>query len=428
MLRMAGMPSFNLLTSGRLCGSDWAEALLMECIGAISNNDLAHAQHLLWVLNELSSPYGSHEQRLAYYFMQALFCKISGTGPHTLISLCAAAERSNSFESMRKTMLKFQEASPWVTFGHVAANGAIMEALEGESSVHIIDLSTTFCTQWPTLLEALATRAEGAPNVRLSTVVFNEAGASSSFASMNVMEEVGIRLEKFARLMGVPFQFSLVNHTELHTLVEQAALGGPQYTDANQMTTEVLAINCISAMHRIAYSQRQALLSKLQSLSPKILTLVEDEAHIGSSGSSFTESFSEALRFYGRFFDMLEGSMGKASGERVTIERGASRRIMRIVGCEEEEVLQEGECTQMEKRERGEQWRERLLHAGFLPKGFSDDAVDDVKALLKRYKEGWGLTPAPLQAHSPSHDHRLDAITLTWKDHAVISASAWRSS
>lgn len=428
MLRMAGMPSFNLLTSGRLSGSDWAETLLMECIGAISSNDLAHAQHLLWVLNELSSPYGSHEQRLAYYFMQALFCKLSGTGPHTLISLCAAAERSNSFESMRKTMLKFQEASPWVTFGHVAANGAIMEALEGESSVHIIDLSTTFCTQWPTLLEALATRAEGAPNVRLSTVVFNEAGASSSFASMNVMEEVGIRLEKFARLMGVPFQFSLVNHTELHTLVEQAALGGPQYTDANQMTTEVLAINCISAMHRIAYSQRQALLSKLQSLSPKILTLVEDEAHIGSSGSSFTESFSEALRFYGRFFDMLEGSMGKASGERVTIERGASRRIMRIVGCEEEEVLQAGECTQMEKRERGEQWRERLLHAGFLPKGFSDDAVDDVKALLKRYKEGWGLTPAPLQAHSPSHDHRLDAITLTWKDHAVISASAWRSS
>eukprot|EP00250_Pteridium_aquilinum_P000706 c10845_g1_i1 orf=562-1461(+) len=286
MLRMARMPSFPLLTSARLSSSDWAQDLLTECASSISDNDLPRTQHLLWVLNELSSPYGSHEQRLAYYFMQALFCKMSGTGPRTYMSLCAAAERSNSFESIRRMMLKFQEASPWVTFGHAAANGAILEALEGESSVHIMDLSSTFCTQWPTLLEALATRAEGAPNVRLSTVMFNETAATS--CTSKVMEEVGIRLEKFARLMGVPFQFNLVHPSELDTLIEQEAsewrVGGLQYTGAaSSGMTEVLVINCVGSIHRIPYTQRQDLLCKLQRLSPKILTLVEDEAHFVSS-------------------------------------------------------------------------------------------------------------------------------------------------
>ncbi|KAI5056173.1 hypothetical protein GOP47_0029694 [Adiantum capillus-veneris] len=431
MLRMARMPSLPLLASTQLSGSDWAQNLLTECAAAISQHDFVRAQHLLWVLNEVSSPYGTYEQRLAYYFMQALFCKMSQTGPRTHLSLYAAAERTNSFDSMRKTMLKFQEASPWVTFGHVAANGAMMEALEGESSVHIIDLSSTFCTQWPTLLEALATRAEGAPSVKLTTVVFNE--DSDSAPSMNkVMKEVGVRLEKFARLMGVPFQFSLVQAKELITLVDEEIAERQQHRyvpiddivgssgGAQSTTTQMLAINCIGTLHQIPNMHRQELMYKLQMLRPKIITVVEDMEMY--KGNSYEERFGEALRFYALYFEALEGSMGKVSNERGALERSAARRIMQRLGCEVSfEAAYDDDDEDNESK--GTQWHEWLQRAGFMPKPFSDDVVDDVRALLKRYKDGWGLIATPGLDDSAPHY----SISLTWKDRSVIFATTWTS-
>lgn len=175
---------------GPLLGSygdgPWAANLALECAKAVSRKEVPRVQHLLWILNELASPYGDCEQRLASCFLQALFCKISGTGARCYDTLCAAVERNCSFDSLRKTILKFQEASPWTTFGHVAANGAILEAVDGELRVHILDLSNTFCTQWPTLLEALATRPDGAPHLRLTTVI-----VSKEKSAMKAMKEVG---------------------------------------------------------------------------------------------------------------------------------------------------------------------------------------------------------------------------------------------
>lgn len=44
-------------------------------------------------------------------------------------------------------MLRFREASPWVNFGHVASNGAMLEAMDGEPRFHNIDISNTYYTQ-----------------------------------------------------------------------------------------------------------------------------------------------------------------------------------------------------------------------------------------------------------------------------------------
>ncbi|KAG0489076.1 hypothetical protein HPP92_007887 [Vanilla planifolia] len=117
------------------------------------------------MLNELASPYGDVEQKLASYFLQAPFARLTSSGPRSLLTLSSASDRTASFESTRRTALRFQDLSPWSSFGHVAANGAILDAFlshcdsnSSPSRLHILDLSTTFCTQWPTLLESLATR------------------------------------------------------------------------------------------------------------------------------------------------------------------------------------------------------------------------------------------------------------------------------
>jgi len=86
----------------------WAPNLLLECARAVAANDTSQAQKLMSVLNELASPYGDCDQRLASYFLQALFCKITNTGLRCYRILLAAAEKSYTFESVRKMILEFQ--------------------------------------------------------------------------------------------------------------------------------------------------------------------------------------------------------------------------------------------------------------------------------------------------------------------------------
>lgn len=214
----------------------WASKLLKDCAKAISDKDSSKIHHLLWLLNELASPYGDCDQKLASYFLQALFCKATESGQRCYKTLISVAEKSHSFDSARKLILKFQEVSPWTTFGHVASNGAILEALEGESKVHIIDISNTLCTQWPTLLEAMATRNDETPRLKLTVVVTENMVRS-------VMKEIAQRMEKFARLMGVPFEFNVV--TGLNRL------GGITKESLGVQEDEAVAINCMGALRRV---------------------------------------------------------------------------------------------------------------------------------------------------------------------------------
>ncbi|RWR96771.1 GRAS family transcription factor SHR2 [Cinnamomum micranthum f. kanehirae] len=375
----------------------WAARLLRECANAISEKDSSKIHQLLWMLNELASPYGDYDQKLASHFLQALFCKATESGERCYKTLLSVAEKSHSFESSRKVILKFQEVSPWTTFGHVASNGAILEALEGETKLHIIDISNTFCTQWPTLLEALATRNNETPHLRLTVVV--TAGMARS-----VMREISQRMEKFARLMGVPFEFHVVSGLARLAELTEEQLGLRE--------DEAIAVNCIGALRRVNVEERDAVIRMFSSLRPRVLTMVEEEADFTSSMGDFNKCFEECLRFYSLFFEMLDESFVPTSNERLMLERECSRSIVSVLACDGDSDG-EGEC---ERRERGSQWCGRLREA-FSPVGYSDDVVDDVKALLKRYRSGWSFVPAQ------GDD---SGLYLTWKDEAVAWVSAWK--
>ncbi|XP_021290978.1 protein SHORT-ROOT-like [Herrania umbratica] len=386
--------------SGEPCatGNKWASRLLRECARAISDKDSTKIHHLLWMLNELASPYGDCDQKLASYFLQALFCKATESGQRCYRTLTSVAERSHSFDSARKLILKFQEVSPWTTFGHVAANGAILEALDGEAKLHIIDISNTLCTQWPTLLEALATRNDETPHLKLTVVV-------TANIVRSVMKEISQRMEKFARLMGVPFEFNVISGLNHLGELTKEALG--------VLEDEAVAVNCIGALRRVAVEERGAVIQMFQSLGPKVVTVVEEEADFSSTRYDFVRCFEECLRFYTLYFDMLEESFAPTSNEKLMLERECSRSIVRVLACEDGEDGTAGEC---ERREKGSQWSDRLKEA-FSPVGFSDDVVDDVKALLKRYRAGWALA-------QPHQDET--GLYLTWKEEAVVWASAWK--
>lgn len=358
------------------------------------------------MLNELGSPYGDTDQKLAYYFLQALFSRMTDSGNRCYRTLASASDKTCSFESTRKMVLKFQEVSPWTTFGHVAANGAIIEALDGESKLHIVDISNTYCTQWPTLLEALATRTDETPHLKLTTVVTAKHSGSSGGlgAVQRVMKEIGNRMEKFARLMGVPFKFNIIHHA--------GDLCDFNLDELDIQNDEALAINCVGALHTITAvgNSRDILISNLRRLQPRIITVVEEEADldIGIDGPEFVKGFEECLRWFRAYFESLDESFQRTSNERLMLERAAGRAIMDLVACQRSDSI--------ERRETATRWSQRLHAAGFSPSVFSDEVCDDVRALLRRYKEGWSMVPSPDSA----------GIFLSWKDQAVVWASAWR--
>lgn len=340
----------------------WAPELLLECARAVAGRDTSRVQQLMWMLNELSSPYGDTNQKLAAYFLQALFARMTSSGGHTLRTLASAYDRNCSFDSTRKTTLRFQEVSPWSTFGHVASNGAILEAFDGEPRLHILDLSNTFCTQWPTLLEALATRSDDTPHLRLTTVVSTRGGGgagdggsaatSSSSSVQKVMKEIGARMEKFARLMGVPFKFQAVYHAGDLADLDFDALAGRADGD------EALAINCVNALHGVGSGAlRDAVMAAFRRLRPKIVTVVEEEADIGPDDGDYVRAFGESLRFFGAYFDSLDESFPKTSNERLALERAAGRAIVDLVACEP------GDST--ERRETASRWSGRMRAGGF---------------------------------------------------------------
>ncbi|XP_010258504.1 PREDICTED: protein SHORT-ROOT-like [Nelumbo nucifera] len=392
--------------SGDPCGSaKWAASLLRECAKAISEKDSTKIHHLLWMLNELASAYGDCEQKLASLFLQALFCKATETGERCYKILTSVTEKSRSFESVRKMMLKFQEVSPWTSFGHVASNGAILEAFDGGSKLHIIDISNTFCTQWPTLLEALATRSDETPRLKLTVV-------TTVSMEKSVMKEIRQRMEKFARLMGVPFEFQVVS--ELSRLAELTK------EELGVQEDEAVAVNCIGALRRINVKDRDAVVRMIHSLGPRVVTVVEEEADFTSSSmdDQFVKCFDECLRFYSLFYEMLEESFSTTSNERLMLERECSRSILSVLGCDGEVEVDVGD-EESEIRERGRQWSQRLRKEAFSLVGFSDDVVDDVKALLKRYRAGWSLVLA-------QGDDDSAGLYLTWKEEPVVWVSAWK--
>ncbi|MBA0643411.1 hypothetical protein Goklo_027706, partial [Gossypium klotzschianum] len=331
----------------------WATDVLLETATAIADRNSGRVQQLMWMLNELGSPYGDIDQKLSSYFLQALFSRMTDSGERCYRTLSSVSEKTCSFESTRKMVLKFQEVSPWTTFGHVACNGAIMEAFEGESKLHIIDISNTYCTQWPTLLEALATRSDDTPSLRLTTIVTTKNGGVSTSgggaAVQKVMKEIGKRMEKFARLMGVPFKFNVIHHTgDLYDL---------DLSNLDVKDDEALAINCVGTLHSIMDTRRDIVISSFRRLQPRVITVVEEEADldIGVDGVDFIKGFHECLRWFRVYFEALDESFNRTSNEN--------------------------------------------------PVGLSDEVCDDVRALLRRYKDGWSMTQCP------------DAgIFLSWKD------------
>ncbi|KAJ0973111.1 hypothetical protein J5N97_021070 [Dioscorea zingiberensis] len=367
--------------------------LLISCAEAVACRDRVQASALLTELRANAMVLGTPFQRVASCFVQGLADRLTLVQPLGAVASMVASPNPAPTEKEEALSLVY-ELSPYIQFGHFIANNSILEAFEGETLVHILDLGMTMSLphghQWKKLLYTIATKKTPPPlRIRITGI-----GPCS-----NRLHTIGDELETYAKALGINLEFifndiSLENLTIEHLRLED---------------NEVLAVNSIMQLHCVVKESRGALNSVLQmihELSPRVFVLVEqDSSH---NGPFFLGRFMEALHYYSAIFDSLDAVLPKYDTKRAKMEQFYfAEEIKNIVSCEGP--------ARVERHERLDQWRRRMSRAGFQPAPLK--LVAEAKQWLGKMSMCDGYTIADEKG----------SLVLGWKLKPLISASCWKS-
>ncbi|KAJ3673054.1 hypothetical protein LUZ60_006428 [Juncus effusus] len=419
-------PAGGFPTSSKSLGSfnnaSCMEQLLAHCATAVETNDATLAQQLLWVLNNIAPPDGDSNQRLTSSFLRALISRASKSGSCKILasaageitpsasSLCDALHRFSAVE-----LASFVDLTPWHRFGYSLANAAILEAVEGYSTIHVVDLSTTHCMQMPTLIDALSTRAEGPPIFRLTAVNLIDATPSPPLLDMSY-EELGARLVNFARSRNVAMDFRVI-----HSSASDGFSDVLDQLRVQQLVSDgdALVVNCQMMLHSIpdettgtfmssmginsCMSLRSMFLKALRNLQPTLVNIIDEDADF--TANDVVTRVRAAFNYLWIPYDAVDTFLPRGSEQRKWYEAGISWKIENVIA---HEGLQ-----RVERLEPKSKWGQRMRNAGFRALGFSEEAVSEVKGILDEHSAGWGL----------KRDE--EDLVLTWKGHNVVFATAW---
>ncbi|KAH7528271.1 GRAS family protein RAD1 [Ziziphus jujuba] len=374
--------------------------LLIACAEAVACRDKSHASLLLSELRSNALVFGSSFQRVASCFVQGLADRLAMVNPLGAVGFVSPAMNLMDVGSAKKeeALRLVYEICPHIKFGHFVANSAILEAFEGESYVHVVDLGMTLALplghQWRELLQSLANRSgSGGQQQPPRRIRITAVGLC-----VDRFRIIGDELEAYANSLGMNLEFSVV----------ESNLENLQPKDIKRFEGEVLVVNSILQLHCVVKESRGALNSVLQmvhELSPKVLVLVEqDSSH---NGPFFLGRFMEALHYYSAIFDSLDAMLPKYDTRRAKIEQFYfAEEIKNIISCEGP--------ARVERHERVDQWRRRMSRAGF--QGSPIKMIAEAKQWLENIKACEGFTIV----------EEKGCLVLGWKSKPIIAASCWK--
>ncbi|CAN6550869.1 unnamed protein product [Malus baccata var. baccata] len=366
---------------------------LIACAEAVACRDKAHASALLFELRANAQAFGTSFQRVSSCFVQGLADRLALVQPLGAGGVIDPNVKSKPFSAEKDEALHLvYEICPQIQFGHFVANASILEAFEGGSSVHVIDLGMTLGLQhgyqWRDLIDRLANR----PGQPLHRLRITGVGRSSER-----LQAIGDDLKLHAQSMKINLDFSEVE-SNLENLKPQ---------DFHLVDGEILIINSILQLHCLVKESRGTLNSALQTLhelSPKLMVLVEQDA--SHNGPFFLGRFMEALHNYSAIFDSLDAMLPKYDTRRVKMEQFYfGEEIKNIVSCEGP--------ARVERHERVDQWRRRMRRAGFQPAPLRTMA-QAVKWLETNACEGFTVV------------EDKGCLVLGWKSKPIIATSCWK--
>lgn len=368
--------------------------ILIFCAKAVSDNDLLMAQWLMDELRRMVSVTGEPIQRLGAYMLEGLVARLASSGSNICKALRCKEPASTELLSYMHILY---EVCPYFKFGYMSANGAIAEAMKDESSVHIIDFQIGQGSQWVSLIHAFAARPGGPPHIRITGID----DSMSAYARGGGLDIVRKRLSKLAEFVKVPFEFHAAAISGCNVRLENLGV----------RPGEALAVNFAFMLHHMpdesvsTQNHRDRLLRLVKSLSPKVVTLVEQESNTNTA--AFYPRFLETLNYYTAMFESIDVTLSRDHKERINVEQHClAREVVNIIACEGVE--------RVERHELLGKWRLRFKMAGFTPYPLSSLVNGTIKTLLENYCDKYRL------------EERDGALYLGWMDRDLVASCAWK--
>ncbi|GMH15756.1 hypothetical protein Nepgr_017597 [Nepenthes gracilis] len=380
-------------TMEMLSGMDVKQVLIL-CAQAVSEDDISAASRLMDILGQMVSVSGSLIERLAAYMLEGLRARMEYSGYTIYRKLRCEQPTSRELQSYMHILYQI---CPYYRFGYVSSNIVIQEVMENEERIHIIDFQIAMGTQWILFIQSLANRLGGPPFVRITGID----DSHSAYARGGGLEIVGDRLSKVAESCGVPFQF------------HAAAMSDGQVKRANLgvQAGEALAINFPFVLHHVpdesvsTANRRDRLLRLVKSLSPKVVTLVEQESNTNTA--PFFNRFLEALAFYTAMFESIDVARPRDDNQRINAEQHClARDIVNVIACEGPQ--------RVERHELLGKWKVRFTMAGFTQCPLSSSVQNTILDMMGEYHENYRLKEWD------------GALYLGWKKRVLATSSAWR--
>ncbi|CAA0815429.1 SCARECROW-like 13 [Striga hermonthica] len=378
--------------------------LFVSCAEIVSEADalpspdqqvaVSAAEALMDIIEKMVSVSGEPSQRLGAYMLEGLRARLLSSG--SIIYKKLKCKEPTSSELMSYMHVIYQ-ICPYYKFAYMSANVIIGEAMENESRIHIIDFQIAQGSQWVSFIQTLALRPGGPPCIRITGVDDSQ----STHARGGGLELVGQRLCQVAKSCGVPFEF------------HGAAISGCEVRLENLRIRpgEALAVNFPYVLHHMpdesvsTANHRDRLLRLVKGLSPKVVTLLEQESNTNTS--TFLQRFCETLDYYTAMFESIDAARARDDRMRISAEEHCvARDVVNIIACEG--------ADRVERHELFGKWRMRLTMAGFDQVQLSPTVRAVVGDMLKEYSSNYGLAEGN------------GALYLGWKNRALSTCSAWR--
>lgn len=367
--------------------------LLARCAEALNDGRVDDFGSLVKETTKYVSINGDPIQRVGAYMLEGLLARHESSGTNIYRALKCHQPESKELLSYMSILY---DICPYFKFGHMAANGAIAEALRNEDRIHIIDFQFAQGTQWVTLIQALAARPGGPPHVRITGI--ND--PVSEYSRGDDQHLAGKMLSKMSKKFNISFEFNAL------------PVYGPEVTRdmLDIQPGEALAVNFNLHLHHTpdesvsVNNPRDGLLRMVKSLSPKVVTLVEQESNTNTA--PFLMRFLETLDYYTVMFESIDVALHRDNKDRINVEQHClAKDIVNIIACEGAERI--------ERHELLGKWKSRLTMAGFNSYPLSPYVNSVIKTLLGYYSDNYTLAA------------KDGATLLGWKNKNLISASAW---
>jgi hypothetical protein len=361
--------------------------LLSDCAAALSENKMDDFDRLIEKASGVVLDTGEPIHRLGAYVVQGLKARKLGTGIAIYYGLDSIM--------VPKSKQILNDICPCIKYGLLAACGVIAKEMLTEERIHIIDFQIGMGKQWMHCLRWVAswfaTRNRDAPHVRITGIDIPENEG---------LEEVARQFAAISVECKIPIEFEGVRvHGQAVTLNMLNVRPGESL-----FVNFPMLLRCLPDESVDVNNPRDRLLRMVKSLSPKLVTLVEEQSGTNRI-TDFLNRFDYTLDYYLPFFESIRISQARNIRDRLDADKHClGRDIVNIIACEGKE--------RVVRQELHFEWKSRFTSAGFRQYSLRS-FQSEIKGHLRSYSPHYNVI------------EMYGTLLLSWKSRTLISASAW---